>query len=347
MNDITGLYNASSAHAMQQQQVHNKKNSEAIAQLASGRKDNTVGSSPSNQAIVASLESLNKVIDQVRINAKNASGVLQVAAQSLGNIRGTLSTMSALTAQANSQDIDEGTRFQVNAEYEKLRDQITDFAERCRWNGVSLLSGIRTVDNVQNSANGFDSVITGPSVAEGAYSLSYDQASNEFTLTDPAANTTTATVAAGGAAITFDVTVDEEVSLAFQIGEKSSDVLSTVFTAATGYVLGTDDLKLADTDVLTEANAIAAAEAINDSLATVNQMYSQLGAQQTNLESIQEYLTTTSQELTKAMSNYRDADIPRALTEHTLASIMTELAGIALNKSLMQQQQLVSVARNA
>ena len=110
----TGLFNSGAMQAMNQQKLHQDKGATATAQLSSGKAATTASVKPSDQALASQMESLNKVIAQAGVNAKNMSAVIQVATGALANIRDTLSTMDALAAQANSEDIGTKERLQIH-----------------------------------------------------------------------------------------------------------------------------------------------------------------------------------------------------------------------------------------
>ena len=137
----TALFNGAALESARHAEAHRKNASEATLQLASGHKQVSASKDSSTQAIVAKLISTGKVLEQAKINAKNAASVIQVATGALKNIQDLLSSMDALTAKANSADSDSATKSLMNSEYTQLRDQITDIANRTRWNGVSLLGG--------------------------------------------------------------------------------------------------------------------------------------------------------------------------------------------------------------
>lgn len=140
-NTTTALYAGAALESARHAEAHRMKANEATLQLASGKRQVTAAKDTSSVAIASQIESLVRVIDQAKINAKNAASVIQVATGALNNIKDLLTTMDALAAKSNSGDADDNSRIMMNKEFTQLRDQVTDIANRTRWNGVSLLGG--------------------------------------------------------------------------------------------------------------------------------------------------------------------------------------------------------------
>jgi flagellin len=490
---ITGLTNISVQESLRAQQNHQANVSDAISQLSTGLKSTKASKAPSDQAIATQLDSLTRVLTQANVNAKNAASVIQVATGAINNIQTILSTMDALAAKSNSQDIDASTRSQINEEYETLRDQITTIAERTRWNGVALLTGgagkvdtaaaitqagtvvASTVAGIaadinaatQGTINGVaqsvsvaqngskydltltishqgneqtfkaegvtvanDAVIQFISTTNSRNIIAIDFAADTSGITDvdtfttalkesmgltagvTAAQFTSETTAANGGVVTisaasntapgfytlikdagenspiilqdvtgrqwtataattaaaqtinfdngvsvaldntydaanaitqmgFDVEEGTSVTMSFQVGELSTDMTQAIFNGATGKAL-----KIEASDINSMANAAASSTLIKAAQKSLSQMYAQLGAQQTNLESIQENLSVITENLNAAKANYRDADIAAAIADQVMAAAMVDLAGIAQAKALAQQQQPVKLAQS-
>lgn len=141
MTGTTGLHNAGANAAMQHQKIHQAKGADATSQLASGKAANRASQKPSDQAVAAQMESLNKVIDQANINAKNLASVIQLGTKTLLNMRDTLSTMDALATQANAGEIDDSQRAQIHAVMSKLREGLQTAAATTEFNGTKLFTG--------------------------------------------------------------------------------------------------------------------------------------------------------------------------------------------------------------
>lgn len=493
---VTGLYNSGAQQALSQQKIHQDKGTIATAQLASGRAATTASVKPSDQSLASKMESLNKVLDQARVNAKNLSSVIQVGTSALANIRDTLSTMDALAAQANSGDLDNSGRLQIHGIMNELRSGADTVATTTRWNGVQLLTGgagTTTIDpavvmsgtnvvsgtfansfaaganalsqgyisgvasaasvttngvagnnafdfsvtvgeqtfkaiavtpsnagvmklvsttnpdniialtfaaavtdidttaelaavqtaftevmklqggiqpaqftSLTTAANGgFTSASAATTTPAGVYTLNYVALSNELVIQDTKGQTFSETVVAGAQTVNFDnglsvvlgagfalgtlitqmsinVAQTGSVTLTSQTGELSTDTSTATFSGATMSTLGLSGISLA-----TQADAAAASPLIKTAMDNINTLYAQLGAQQANLEAIQGNLSTTSENLGAAASNYRDADIAKAIVDQKLSEVMVEIANIALAKTLQGNEQLRKLAQQA
>jgi flagellin len=235
--------------------------------------------------------------------------------------------------------------------------------------GLNAGGNPASFQSIATAANGgFEAATAGSSTEPGTYALTYVVDSNIMVLTDSTGKTFTKDVVSdGGTAqslifdngftvttdgtfavgtainqMIFEVTQAAQKSLSFQVGEKSTDILTINIGGA-----GTNVLGLTGIDVSTQENAAKASTLIQAALQTTNTLYSQLGAQQNRLELTQENLTATAQNLTSAKSNYSDTDIAKALADYTLASTMSQLGQIGLTKSLQENQQILQLARSA
>lgn len=137
----TGLFNSGANAAMLAQKAHQARGSDATAQLASGRAANRASEKPSDQATASQMESLNKVIDQANINAKNLASVVQLGAKTLLNMKNTLATADALAAQAQAGQNTDKDRASMNAVLSKIIDGLQTAASTTEFNGTKLLTG--------------------------------------------------------------------------------------------------------------------------------------------------------------------------------------------------------------
>ncbi len=137
----TGLLNSGANDAMRFQKLHQARGSDATTQLASGKSANKASVKPSDQALASQMESLNKVIDQAKINAKNLSSVIQLGSKTLLNIKNTLASMDALAAQAQAGELGDTQRAQIHDVMSKLREGIQTAASKTEFNGTKLFTG--------------------------------------------------------------------------------------------------------------------------------------------------------------------------------------------------------------
>jgi flagellin len=164
---ITALYNGTAVESARYSEKHRNDAGFAARQLASGRRQVTASKDSSSQAITNQLASTSAVLEQAKVNAKNGVAVIQVATSAYRNIQELLTQMNALAAQSNSGDSNVTSKALMDKSYQQLLTQVTNIAERTRWNGVSLLAGgsgslafgatvaSNTATNVAASTNAF------------------------------------------------------------------------------------------------------------------------------------------------------------------------------------------------
>ncbi len=264
--------------------------------------------------------------------------------------------------------VDSGTSFQLN--FAADASGVTDAAVFQTALGETLgLTGAGANANFVASsvapANGLTGFTPASTAEAGTYAFRYDAGSNQLTLSNGSQKWTQEVATTGAAqsltfanGITvnldntfvvgtsiaqtvFDVARTDEVALNFQVAEQATDLLSVQISGTTLSALG-----LSGASVDTTANATLASAAIDNALDVVNSAYSNLGAQQKRLDSVQSNLDTTIENLTAAKSAVEDADIASAMTNYTVANTMAQVSNVALSQSLQMTQQLLSIVRS-
>ncbi|MFN7710285.1 MAG: flagellin [Holosporales bacterium] len=176
MGAVTGLTNTVASGAMLAQSKHSENSAKATAMMSTGSRLVKPSDGSSDAAIAAQLGSTVEILKQGRTNAQNLSGLLQVAAGAVTNIRDLLTAKGTLAAKAYSGDLGPDSLSMINNEYQQLKSQIDDIANKTRWNGVSLLNGgsLNTVANAGAVNNGTagqgiaSNLVAGPTNTFGA-----------------------------------------------------------------------------------------------------------------------------------------------------------------------------------
>ncbi len=222
----TGLFNSGAMQAMNQQKLHQEKGATATAQLSSGRAASKASVKPSDQALASQMESLNQVIAQAGVNAKNMSAVIQVATGALANIRDTLSTMDALAAQANSEDIGPKERLQIHNVMSNLRSGAETIATTTNWNGVKLLTGgAGTISTAAAVA------MSGTNVVSGTHANSFAAGANAASQGFISGVASASSVSNNGTnAFDFSVTIGDQTFEAKSVTPVAAAVLKLVST---------------------------------------------------------------------------------------------------------------------
>jgi flagellin len=153
MTSITGLTNTGSLNTMNQMKKHTANAADATAALSSGSRLTKASRDSASAAISALMKSNISVLNQNKINANNAIGLLQVATGGLNNIKELATSLKTLAVQATNGSLDDSKRLMINNEFQKTKLQIDDIASRTRWNGVSLLNGANNGGTVAAAAN--------------------------------------------------------------------------------------------------------------------------------------------------------------------------------------------------
>lgn len=197
---VTGLHNTSSLYSNQQLQKHTANASEALASLASGKRSIKASQDPASQAIASLISSTVSVLNQAKIGANNAIGLIQVATGGLDNIKDNITQMTTLAAQAQDGSLDRTALAIINSQFSQLSAQIDDIAARARWNGSSLLNGGMPTLTVAPNAT---QAATGLTATTNAFAGTLNATSKGF-ITGTATNVS---VSASGSNYNVTVTV--------------------------------------------------------------------------------------------------------------------------------------------
>lgn len=147
---------------------------------------------------------------------------------------------------------------------------------------------------------------------------------------------------AGNAAASFAIGAnglnDEKMSVDFA---KMDD--TTLGTTATLKALISD--KLAENVVTNQADADALTKSINESIVSVSEQRSKLGAAQNRLEHTINNLGTSSENLTAAESRVRDVDMAKEMMNFSKNNILSQAAQAMLAQANQQPQGVLQLLR--
>lgn len=117
---------------------------------------------PYDQAMTGRLRADSATIRQAARNVQEASSMVGIAAEAVGQIRTILEEMEDIATQVKEGDLD-GSSSSVQSDYDALRDKITDIIESTQYNGIALLDsdawGTEQIDSggnvfIQSSLSG-------------------------------------------------------------------------------------------------------------------------------------------------------------------------------------------------
>ena len=328
----------------------------SLERLSSGYRinrsaDDAAGLSISQKfrAQVASLQSASR-------NATEASSVLQVAEGGMEQIHNMLTRLKELATQSASSNSD-GSRNEIDAEAQKLVDEIDRIATSTNYNGVSLLNGYGTrsvgTDPELSISNLYDFKVD--SAATGSYTFSaYNTTTNVVSLTfgsttETATLATNSTISFGNLGVEFKVTAGatlDTLGAALVTLNNSGTADFGVSGTAAQYQLGDSnqadnklsfslssltksDLSINTLSLATQSGAQTALGTIDTAIDTVNTARGAVGANMNRLGFAQANLAAAVENLTASESVVRDVDMALEMSVFTKNQILQQ-AGISM-----------------
>ena len=221
---VTAQYNSIVERAISDKTTHGRAQELATMQLSSGKSGVKASIKPSDQALAAQMDALNKVIDQARLNAKNLSSVIQLATRTLQNMRNTLATMDALAAQAQAGELTDSDKEAIHNVMVELRNGLQTAATETEFNGTKLFTGgagtVTTAAAVAVAGTNTTSATHANSFAAGANAATQGYVSGEMKNASVTAN--------GTNAFDFKVDIGEQTFIARSVTPTANGVLKLV-----------------------------------------------------------------------------------------------------------------------
>lgn len=149
--------NVSSLMAQRHLNSTNRAMAGNIAKLSSGMRINSAADDAAGLAVSEEMKTDIRSLGQAARNANDAVSVIQTAEGSLSEIHNILGRMRELAVQANSDGINNDQRGHIHTEFDQLRTELTEIAERTEFNGNSLLDGTADL-TFQVGINGTDTI---------------------------------------------------------------------------------------------------------------------------------------------------------------------------------------------
>ncbi len=149
--------NVSSLMAQRHLNSTNRSLAGNIAKLSSGFRINSAADDAAGLAVSEEMKAGIRSLGQASRNANDAISVIQTAEGSLGEMHNILGRMRELSVQANSDGINNDQRAHLHTEFDQLRTELTEIAERTEFNGNTLLDGTAEF-SFQVGVNGTDTV---------------------------------------------------------------------------------------------------------------------------------------------------------------------------------------------
>ncbi len=240
--------------------------SNSLAKLSAGTRVLSAKDDAASLAIGARLNAEVQAQKQAKVNAGQATAMLQIADGAMSKVNDLLVRIKTLAVQAGSGQLSGTERGMLDTEYQALLSEVDRIAAVTKFNGTSLVNGSSKTDVTLSSASaigaaqGFASIALGNTVGNATISVDYDATADVLTLTNKTTGESQG-VAIGATAITANATqainfnqLDIVVTLNSAF-DKTANIASKA-----SYSFGTADTGRIDESSITVSNISNAAD---------------------------------------------------------------------------------------
>ena len=166
----------------------------SLTKLSSGTRVVSAKDDAASMAIGSRLNAEVQAQKQARVNAIQATSMLQIADGAMAKVSDILVRMKTLAVQSGSGQLSNTERSFLDTEYQSLLSEIDRIAADTEFNGVAMVSGSTNTstslnsqsaaNNVIQAADGFQSIVLGNSVGADSLLIGYDSTTNVLTVTN-------------------------------------------------------------------------------------------------------------------------------------------------------------------
>ncbi|WP_214799171.1 flagellin [Exiguobacterium sp. s50] len=373
-------HNLNSMNAHRNMSINTTQTGKAMEKLSSGLRINRAGDDAAGLAISEKMRGQIRGLDQASRNAQDGISLIQTAEGALNETHSMLQRVRELVVQADNGTNTTADRDAIQKEIGELSNEITDTAEKTKFNTLSLINGSAGVQVSGGTA------IAGLVTAAGAkidvsnadpsstYTLS--RTLNDITLTNGSVSQTisvaNAAAVATGTELNFDslgvklttgsvtdfsqaanvgtITTGASAALKFQIG--ANNTANEAINLSIGNMRA-DSLgnavagqKVSDINVTSTTQTYnTRIDILDKAIATVSTERANLGSKQNRLEHTINNLGTTSENLTAAESRVRDVDMAKEMMNFTKNNILNQAAQAMMSQSNQQPQAVLQLLR--
>ena len=222
--------------------VSDRELSSSLAKLSSGRRVLSAKDDAASLAIGSRLNAEVQAQKQARVNAIQASSMLQIADGAMAMVNDILVRMKTLAVQSGSGQLSATERTLLDTEYQALLSEVDRIAADTEFNGVSMVNGSTSTttsvnsqsasNNLVEAVDGFTSIVFGDSVGNTSFTVAFDSTTNLITLTNLTTGASQgiaigATAIAVGSTQTVDFTTLNVVVTLGDAFDKTSDIAPT------------------------------------------------------------------------------------------------------------------------
>jgi flagellin len=371
---MTATTNTSANTALRYLNQNSSASASALAKLSSGSRIVRASDDAASLAVGTKIKADVTALKQASVNAGQASSLLQVADGGLAQTVDILLRMKALSVQAQSGSVSDNERGFLDREFQALRSQIDSITEQTKFNGTTLLDGSLTAATTANVTAGIDgsgpvSLAIDPTAEAGTYTVAYDEATGELTVSDTNGRSQTVTIdnasndftsrirftgldvtlnfaafdaTAAFAGGTFDVAVAGG-AMSFQVGVASTDTISINIADIRTQSLGNGTTSLDAATIGTNADAILAGDALDAAIAQLNESRADVGALISRFEFAAANLATTIENMDAARSVLLDVDMAAEMSNFSSKQVLLQASVAMLAQANQQPQQLLKL----
>ncbi len=367
--------NIAALNAHKNLSISNTGLSRSLERLSSGYRINRAADDAAGLSISQGLRADIASYKVASRNTTEANSLLQVAEGALDQVANMLTRLKELATQASSgnaaSDLDK-----IDAEAQKLIDEIDRIAESTEYSGTKLIDGsfgVAVADNAAalSAANGYIGV-SGIKASE-VYTLSTSASSSMATITmttGDVSQTVVTSVATGDntktvefSALGVQLTVNSDLgadldakftaassgSASFQVGTENVGTsrialsLGNITEESLGKTSGGTGYAISGVDLSTSSGAQKALETVDYAISDLSKVRGDIGAGQNRLNYAAANLATTIENVTAAESVIRDVDMAAEMTTFTKNQILMQAGTAMLAQANMAPQSVLSL----
>ncbi|HRX50902.1 MAG TPA: flagellin [Candidatus Krumholzibacteria bacterium] len=146
----------------------------SLERLSSGLRINRAADDAAGLAISETMKSDIRALEQANRNAADGVSMVQLAEGALDEVSGILIRMRELAQQAGNETMGASERGYINSEFDALGQEITRISNATEFNGIKLLDGSGTTNDILVGTNTTDIIQIDLSNATAADDLGVD-----------------------------------------------------------------------------------------------------------------------------------------------------------------------------
>jgi flagellin len=352
--------------------------SKSLERLSSGYRINRAADDAAGLAISQGMRADIASYNVASRNASEANSLLQVAEGAMDQIGNMLTRLKELATQASSANAATNLD-KIDAEAQKLIEEIDRIAESTEYSGTKLINGAFGTSIASSTANA-------TSTSMGFVGISGMKAGETYTISDTVVDTdgvatitittgsltevVTTNVATGdntkavefsnlGVTLTvnsaFDTSAELEGSItasstgssSFQVGAENTGTSRIAISLgdATKDALGmtSGSTAISAIDLLSASSAQTALDIVDNAITDLTKVRGDIGAAQNRLGYATANLATTIENVTAAESVIRDVDMAAEMTTFTKNQILLQAGTAMLAQANMAPQGVLSL----